>query len=295
MFNNHRPHRRRFRSRCKSGRGFGILRPTVLTALLAATVAAGSALDFTSTPAVSAQPQMVQPGGKAASPTPKADESPLDQPLRLLAEAQQVYAQVHSYECILISQERINGKLLPEKVTQMTFRKNPFSVYMKWLAPKEDAGQEVCFVTGRYQNMMRVLPGGGAKMFGWQSIAVDSPQVLQHSRHKITEAGFGNWLDRCAKSWTAERTMGKTQAKVDEYEYNKRRCMRVETLHTTREPQFYCYRNVVYFDKETRLPVRMECYDWPRQGGPPEGELLECFSYINLQFNVTIPEAVFTH
>src|SRR5579862_2585406 len=244
MFNYHRTRRRRFQSRSKRGGGFGILRPTVLTVLLAGTVAVGSALDFTSTPAVSAQPQVVQSGGRVTAPPAKSDESPLDLPLRLLAEAQQVYAQVQTYECILISQERINGKLMPEKVTQMTFRKNPFSVYMKWLAPKEDAGQEVCYVTGRYQNMMRVLPAGFAKGFGWMTIAVDDPKVMQHSRHKITEAGFGNWLDRCAKSWTAERTMGKTQAKVDEYEYNKRRCMRVETVHTTREPQFYCYRNV---------------------------------------------------
>ena len=35
---------------------------------------------------------------------------------------------------------------------------------------------------------------------------------------------------------------------------------------------------------KNKLPVRMECYDWPRQGGPPEGEMLECFSYIDQGF-----------
>jgi len=246
-----------------------------------------------SQPPASAQQQKVQPAGfKTAAATA---EMPLDQPLRLLYEAQQAYAPVQNYECILISQELVNGKLLPESVIQMAFRKNPFSVYMKWLAPKDQAGQEVCFVTGRNQNLMRVLPAGFAKSFGWMSIEVNDPKVMQHSRHKITEAGFGNWLERYGNCWSAERTMGKTQVQVAEYDYNKRRCLRVETTHATRERSFYCYRNVIYFDRETHLPVRLECYDWPRQGGPPEGELLECFSYINVQVNVAIPESVFTH
>ena len=62
-----------------------------------------------------------------------------------------------------------------------------------------------------------------------------------------------------------------------------------------REPSFYCYRNVTYFDNETHLPVRMECYDWPRLGGPPEGELLECFSYVNVQFNVPVSDKLFSN
>jgi hypothetical protein len=50
---------------------------------------------------------------------------------------------------------------------------------------------------------------------------------------------------------------------------------------------------VIYFDKETWLPVRTESYDWPRQGGPAEGELLECFSYIDMRPNVGLQEAMF--
>ena len=293
LFSRRTPRRARSKcSRCKCGSRFGWFSPTAVTAFFGLIGAAGSHLPVTSLPSASAEPQKVQPAGMIAPAT--TPEMPLDQPLRLLAAAQQTYNQVQTYECLLISQERVNGNLLPEKVMQMTFRKNPLSVYMKWLAPKEDVGQEVCYVAGRNQNKMRVL-SPKAKWLGWLSIDVNDPQVMQHSRHKITEAGFGNWLERYAVSWTAERTMGKTQVQVAEYDYNKRRCTRVETIHTVRERTFYCYRNVLYFDNETHLPIRMECYDWPRQGGPPEGELLECFSYVNINFNVAVPEAVFTH
>jgi hypothetical protein len=49
----------------------------------------------------------------------------------------------------------------------------------------------------------------------------------------------------------------------------------------------------VYVDKDLRLPVRVEVYDWPARNGDPRGELLECYSYINLRFNVGLTDAAF--
>jgi hypothetical protein len=57
--------------------------------------------------------------------------------------------------------------------------------------------------------------------------------------------------------------------------------------------QFFCYRCVVYVDKELKLPVRIEVYDWPTTGGSPNGDLLECYSYINLKFNLGLTDAAF--
>jgi hypothetical protein len=259
-----------------------------LSALLGATTSAGSLLSQLSLPSASAQPQVV---GGSTSPQPQPlPEQPLDRPLRMIMEAREQYNLVQNYQGIFISQERVNGKLQAEEATEMSFRKTPFSVYMKWLAPKDKVGQEVAYVQGRNQGQMRVLPTW-PKM--WMNIAVNDSRVMQHSRHTILEAGFGNLIERCGKCWEAERLLNKTQVQIAEYEYNKRRCARVEVVHTMRDPSFYCYRSVVYFDAQTKLPVRMECYDWPRQGGPPEGELLECYSYVNLQFNVNMPETMF--
>jgi hypothetical protein len=296
MFHSHRSHRRSLATlttRLSRGEWFGWLRPLFVPMLLVASGTLGNMASELSLPSAAAQQQMVQPAG-TANPLP-AKELPLDQPLMMIAEARKAYLQVNDYQCILISQERVKGKLLPECIIQMTFRKNPFSVHMKWLGPKEEAGQEVCFVQGRNQNKMRVLPAGFAKGFGWTSIDLNDPRVMQHSRHTLSEAGFGNLIERCAKCWEAERLLGKTQVQMADYEYNKQRCLRIETVHTAKDPSFYCYRSVIYFDNKTWLPVRMECYDWPHAGGPPEGELLECFSYVNLQFNLNPPDTVFNH
>jgi hypothetical protein len=295
VFHIHRLGRRRVRTgtaRPIRG-GFGLVRPVLLTALCATLVTLGTVAPTVSLPAAIAQPQYAQP---AQPPSPQApQEMPLDTPLRMIAEARQRAQQINDYQCLLISQERVKGKLLPENVMQMSFRKTPFSVYMKWLAPKEDTGQEVCFVYGRNQNKMRVHAAGFGGNFGWLTIDVNDPKVMEHSRHTITEAGFSNLLERCARCWEAERNLNKTRVNIAEYDYNKRRCIRVETIHTERQPSFYCYRNVIYFDKETWLPVRMESYDWPRQGGPQDGDLLECFSYVDVRVNVGLTDQMFNH
>jgi len=264
----------------------------LLLGVLGAAVAVGVSLPPTST--LSADPQPPPPQEDVVQTQAATAQSQLDTPLRLVAEARQTYAQVSTYTCTLISQERVRGKLLPENVISMSFRGQPFSVYMRWLGPKEFAGQEVAYVHGRNNGMMRVHAKGVLGALGFVSIAPNDPRVMEHSRHTIVEAGIGNLIERLARSWEFERAQNKTRVQMAEYDYNQRRCTRVETILTERTPQAYAYRTVVYFDKQWRLPVRVECYDFPRQGGPPEGELLECFSYANLQFNMNLDDRTFS-
>jgi hypothetical protein len=67
----------------------------------------------------------------------------------------------------------------------------------------------------------------------------------------------------------------------------------MEVTHKAFNPKLYCHRVVVYFDNGLKLPVRAEVYDWPTPKGDPKGELLECYSYINLKFNVGLTDAAF--
>ena len=233
----------------------------------------------------------VQGSRPAASATP----SSMDQPLQYITEARQRFQGVRDYTCTLIKQERVAGQLQPENVIAVKFRNQPFSVYMKWAAPRESQGQEVCYVQGKNNNMMRVHASGILGVAGFVAIDPNDPKVMKNSRHTIQEAGLYNLIERLGRSWEEDRRRGLTQARVAEYEYNKRRCIRVETYHTKVLPQAYCWRAVVFFDKETKLPIRTENYDFPRQGGPPGGELLETFSYIDLRFNVGLTDAAFNY
>lgn len=225
-----------------------------------------------------------------------ATEAPLDPPLRLLAEARQVYQNVQDYTCLFVKRERVRGVMQPENVMTMRVRARPFSVYLSWQAPRNLQGQEACYVAGKNNGQMRVHSTGLLGVAGFVSIDPNDPRALQTSRHTITEAGIGHLIERYTERWEVEKKLGRTQVHMGDYEFNRRRCVRVEVLHPHSKPgEFYSYRGAIYFDKETHLPIRSEAYDWPRQGGAPDGDLLECFSYVDLKINVRLPANAFDY
>lgn len=248
-----------------------------------------------------APPQQASPAapGQAAAPqhaAPAQQASPMDKPLQLIHEAQKAYQNVQDYTCLLIKRERMNGKLPPNNVIEMKVRAQPFSVYLRWREPRSEAGQEVCYVAGRNGGKMRVHPKGVLGTFaGFVSLDPNDPRARQTSRRNITEAGIGNMIDRFARAWENERRHNLTrQVQVADYEYNRRRCTRVETIHPNNDGHFLYYRDVIYFDKETHLPIRLEFYDWPRQTNDP-GQLVEVYSFANMRLNVGLTDEVFNH
>src|SRR5437879_3787744 len=77
----------------------------------------------------SAQPQVIPAAVK---------QSDLDQPLAWLQEAKRNYTEVKDYTCHLFSQERVRGKMQEKSIIAFKMKTEPFSVYMKWLEPKEN-------------------------------------------------------------------------------------------------------------------------------------------------------------
>jgi hypothetical protein len=240
-----------------------------------------------------AQPPSPPPtaGAPAAAPT----TTPLDQPLAWMAEARRNYTAVRDYSCTMLKRERVRGVLQDENIIALSCKTQPFSIYMKWYSPAKFRGQEVCYVQGKNNGMMRVqskgLLGG---ITGFVNIAANDKRVMEHSRHTIHEAGIGNLIEQCSKIMEAERRLNRTQVRTGEFMFNNRHCLRIETLRPERNDQYYCYRSVLYLDKDSKLPVRMENYDWPIQGGSPDGDLLEMFSFVDLRFNAGITDDFFT-
>ena len=227
---------------------------------------------------------------------PGVAANPMDEPVRLINEAAQAYAAVQDYTCLFVKREQIQGRLQPDHLISMNVRTRPFEVYLRWLGPANVAGQEVCYVPSKNPGEMRIHATGVRGAFGFVSIKIDDPRVAQSSRHPITEAGIGRLIERYQQRWSAERDLGKTQVRIGEYDYNRRRCVRVECTHPDMSSgQYYAYRTVIYFDKQTRLPIRVESYDAPRPGGPPTLDLVESYSYVDLKLNVGLNEAVFNH
>ncbi len=231
--------------------------------------------------------------GAAWAEDAPAKKSPVDVPIRLAAQAKAAYAKVDDYQCMLIKREMIEGVLGETQIVEMKVKAAPFSVYMKWQEPKAMAAQEVVYVVGKNDGKMRCRPAGLLGSIGFISLAPDDPRCKKTSRHSVTQAGIGNLIDLCHDGWVKERELGKTEVKTGTFVYAKRKCTRVEMIHpTSADGKLLHHKNVVYFDAETKLPIRVENYNWPKKPGEAPA-LDEVFSYVNLRLNVGLEASTF--
>ena len=117
---------------------------------------------------------------------------------QLYQAAAQRYAGINAYIVRFTRREFVKGEYQPEEVILFKFRKQPFSVYLKWVGPLHK-GREVVYVKGRFDNKLHTLLAAGdmplmgaGKRF---SLPVDSTLLSRNSRHPITEAGIGALLN----------------------------------------------------------------------------------------------------
>jgi hypothetical protein len=103
-----------------------------------------------------------------------------------------------SYIARLTRRELSNGRY-EEEVMLFKFRKQPWSVYFKWLGDV-GKGREVVFVKGQHGSQIHTLLAAGdhpLKPAGSRlSLSPDSVFVKMASRHPVTEAGIGASVDR---------------------------------------------------------------------------------------------------
>jgi hypothetical protein len=143
------------------------------------------------------QPSLPPPPATVPIPQP-AEPDPLEQLRRLHRDASEQYAGIDSYVVRMRRREQINGKDCPEELMLFKFRKQPFSVYFKWLG-KTAHGREVIYVKGRYESKLhtRVAAGDVPLMAAGRviSLSPDSSLVRSSCRHSIEEAGIGVMID----------------------------------------------------------------------------------------------------
>ena len=99
------------------------------------------------------------PVGSIGSPSSAAND-PSARLHALYGEAAEHYARVDSYIVRLTRREQLNGKDKPEEVLLFKFRKDPWSVYFKWLGT-EGKGREVVYVHGQYENKIHSILAAG--------------------------------------------------------------------------------------------------------------------------------------
>jgi hypothetical protein len=110
-----------------------------------------------------------------------------------------VYASFDSYSARLRQREQVNGKDRPEELMLLKFRKQPWSVYFKWVGP-EAHGREVVYAPGGADGKIHTrLAAGDMPLFPAGArfdVAPDSLLARGRSRHPITDAGVGTLVER---------------------------------------------------------------------------------------------------
>ncbi|REJ89495.1 MAG: DUF1571 domain-containing protein [Planctomycetota bacterium] len=240
-------------------------------------------------------PSQRERGTTPARPSSSTNESrpaehPLKPAIRLAEACLETLEDIEDYTALLSTREYVNGTIVVHTMA-MKFREEPFSVYFKFGG--EHAGREVLYVEGQNQNMLLAHEGSGLKsLVGTVSLSPESPEILKENRHTITDAGLRNMVNHMITRWEEESRYGECEVKYyPKAKLNDSECLVIECRHPTPHRQFKFHISRLFIDRETNLPMRVENYAFPRQGGKPM--LVEEYTYSEIKTNVGLTDADF--
>jgi hypothetical protein len=238
--------------------------------------------------------------GQVYQPPPaeseKKAEKPTDKLHDLYQQAASRYAGMDSYIARLRRREQVHGKEQPEELMLFKFRKEPWSVYFKWLGDV-GKGREVAYVKGQHGSMIHTLLAAGDMplMPAGKRMALppDNVFVKSASRHAITEAGIGVIIDQCGRAMEAQGR-GQNSFGTLTYRGPTKRPEYPRPLETVEqqippglEPLLpHGGRRWVFFDPASNLPVLLITHD-------DKGHEVEYYYYDLLQYPVKLDNTDF--
>ena len=163
---------------------------------------------------IGGQPEPIVEGPKKADVVPvvqvqfqelPAKEQPdnLTSLRELYRRAVQRYATLDTYAMRLKRREVIGAKQRPEEIMMCLFRKEPWSVYFKWVG-EEGKGREVIYVKNQHDNMIHTLAGRRRSSLHGRpgsrfKVAPDSFLVRAKSRYPDHRCRPGTLIERFGK------------------------------------------------------------------------------------------------
>lgn len=189
------------------------------------------------------------------------------------------------YCCTLVKQERVNGELKPPQQLFLKVRHRPFSVYVYFLTPEAERGQEAIYVHGQNDGCLLAHGVGIRSVIGTVSLKPDGMLAMNGNRYPITHVGLANLLRELIAVGENDIQYGESEVKFYHgAKVNGRICTCVEFRHPVPRREFRYHIARIFVDDELNLPVHYEAYDWPEKpGGEPV--LTERYTYLNLKLN----------
>ena len=201
--------------------------------------------------------------------------------------AHQRTAQMDSYTMRMRRREVVGGAVRPEEIILAKFRKEPFSIYLKWVG-EEGKNREVCYVNGMYNSKIHILMGPGENfLFANKHLefAPDHPLVKSNCRYPIIEAGIGPLVARFGRLVTAlekgdsREGSARYLGKVKRPEFEEPVEGVAQTLPAKYEGLFPGGgQRMWYFDTTSGLPVLITTFD-------EKGRELEYYCHDRFQFS----------
>ncbi len=193
------------------------------------------------------------------------------------------YAKIDDYSATFSRQERMNNKLQKPETFIVKFRK-PFDVYMKWI-DGANKGWELLYARGKYNNKVVVHVSGLANLF-MPTLTLDptGSLAMMNNRHSILEFGLGYTIENYYRD--LKNSIAKNEIELTYHGIKKvdnKPCWVIEAKLPPLSKEYYCYRSVLYFDKELFLPIKMLFYEWNKADN--KEYLIEDYTYHNLKFN----------
>jgi hypothetical protein len=241
---------------------------------------------------------------KTVAATKTGTPHPLDRAVVMAEDAlEKMQSEIYDYTAILKKREQVNGVVgeagfMSVKVrcprTLADGRQVPFSIYMKFLKPKEAAGREVIWVEG--QNEDKLIAHEGSGLLAMRRFYLDPTGFLamKGQRYPIYDAGVENLIIKLIQKAERDRAAGPCEVNYREgAEINKCSCSLIELIHHDRQPQFEFHKAHVFLDDKLQIPVRYAAYDWQDTAGG-EPKLIEEYTYYNVKVNVGLTDSDFS-
>lgn len=193
------------------------------------------------------------------------------------------YTAIRDYSAHFIRQERIQGEMQKPEEFFIKFRK-PFDLYMKWIAGP-NKGWELIYARGKYNNQVVVHVTGLANLF-LPTLELDPAGALamMNNRHSILEFGLGHTIENYYRDVSTAIQLNELDLEyLGEHRVDNRPCWVILSKVPKNSNEYYCYQAKMYFDKEYKLPTKMQFYEWDEQKQEPL--LIEIYTYKDLSFN----------
>jgi hypothetical protein len=215
-----------------------------------------------------------------------ADSNPNEHPLlpvlRWAKEGLPAIENLKDYSAVLLSRERIRGKLGRYQSLFIKIRHQPFSVYAYFQAPAGVKGQEVIYVAGKYKgDLLAHQANRSVTLF----LHPDGLIAMAGRHYPITEIGLVNLVNRLIEVGEEDVKHGECEVKYfTKAKVNGRYTTVIQVSHPVARDIFRYHLARIFVDDELMVPIRYESHDWPQEeGGPPE--LIEEYTYLDLKLN----------